>query len=281
MPEQEKSNNLSDSKIYSKRQNFWKITILFLVMFFILILIINVFSTFQDFAKKISSKIFISQIGSSLVKPVLAEEIYPIFFCPCCGQPLDKNNICCGAAKERIDYIDSLVTQNFSEKEIILTYVKKYGLNSFIDKEKQKEFKDELVKNAPTERPIISITPATYDFGNVSQKGGVVTTFFDLKNEGNENLIIDKLNTSCGCTSSSVVFRSIEGPRFAMAGHGYQSPTDWKLTIPAGETAQLKVYYDPDVHKDFRGFAIREIYVSSNDPIDFEKKVQIELNQVD
>ena len=79
----------------------------------------------------------------SLVKPVSAEEIYPMFFCPCCGQPLDKNNICCAQAQERIDYIDSLTAQNLnlSEKEIILTYIKKYGLNAFIDQDKQAEAK--------------------------------------------------------------------------------------------------------------------------------------------
>ncbi len=39
--------------------------------------------------------------------------------------------------------------------------------------------------------------------------------------------------------------------------------------------------YDPNIYKDFRGAAIREIHVFSNDPIDFEKEVRVELNQVD
>src|SRR3989338_8820874 len=72
-----------------------------------------------------------------LIEPVSAEQVYPMFFCPCCGLPLDKNNICCEQAQERIDYIDSLTAQNLSEKEIILTYIKKYGINSFVDKQKQ------------------------------------------------------------------------------------------------------------------------------------------------
>ena len=76
-------------------------------------------------------------------------------------------------------------------------------------------------------------------------------------------------------------FEDKEGPKFAMSGHGIESPKDWKLTIPAGKNAQLKLYYDPNIHKDFRGAATREISVFSNDPIDFEKKVVIELNQVD
>lgn len=220
-------------------------------------------------------------VNSSLAQPVLAEEIYPLFLCPCCGKPLDPNNICCEMAKEMLNYIDSLVKTEKSEKDIILAFVKKYGLNSFVDENKGREFKEELAKTAPEERPIISLSPASYDFGNVSLKKGVVFTFFELKNEGKKDLVIDRLDTSCGCTSAAIVFQQKEGPRFAMAGHGINSPTDWKITIPPGQTGQLKVYYDPNVHPDFRGFAIREIYVYSNDPIDFEKKVQVELNQVD
>jgi len=231
--------------------------------------------------RKNKSSPLTGSVGSSLIKTVSAKEIYPMFICPCCGKPLDPKKICCGMAKEMIDYIDSLVAKNLSEKEIILSFVKKYGLNTFADKNKQKEFREELVKTAPTDRPIISLRPETFDFGNVSQKGGVVTTFFELKNEGKKDLVIERLDTSCGCTSAAIVFNGEEGPRFAMAGHGIKNPKNWKLIIPPGESAQLKVYYDPNVHKDFRGPAIREIYVYSNDPIDFEKKVQIELNQVD
>ena len=66
-----------------------------------------------------------------------------------------------------------------------------------------------------------------------------------------------------------------------MAGHGIESPLAWEVAIAPGESAQLKVYYDPSVHQDFRGPATREISIFSNDPIDFEKKATIELNQVD
>ena len=231
--------------------------------------------------EKITPKNNFADILETVIKPASAKEIYPLFFCPCCGQPLDKNNICCEAAKERIDYIDSLITEDKSEEEIILGFVKKYGLNSFVDKNKGKEFKEKLISQASADRPIIFLSPETYDFGDVSQKTGKVYTYFDLKNEGKSDLIIDRLETSCGCTFVSVVFQYKESPFFTMPGHGYENPQWEGVTIPSGETAQLKVMYDPDVHLDFRGFAIREIYVFSNDPIDFEKKVQVELNQVE
>ncbi|HDL74940.1 MAG TPA: DUF1573 domain-containing protein [bacterium] len=220
--------------------------------------------------------------GNSIIETVSAQEIYPLFYCPCCGQQLDKDNICCEMSQERIDYINSLIETKTSEKEIILAYVQEYGLNSFIDESKQEEFRNELVENAPVNRPIIFLAPETYDFGDVSQKKGDVTTFFELKNKGKTDLVINKLETSCGCTSASIVYKNNEGPIFNMPGHGINEEIgDWEITLSPGEKAQLKVYYNPNMHKDFRGTAIREIYVFSNDSIDFKKKVSIEVNQID
>lgn len=249
------------------KEKFWLVSTVILGAIFL----ISLFAIWQENFRS----------GIVATKPALASEIYPLFTCPCCGKPLDKDNICCEMAKERIGYIDSLVVEGKEEKEIILAYVKKYGLNSFVDKNQASEFEEELVKSAPANRPIIVLTPQTYDFGEVSQKKGKVTTLFDLKNEGKSDLVINKLDTSCGCTSVSIVYQGVEGPLFAMAGHGIENPTDWQVVIPSGEEASLKVYYDPDVHKDFRGPATREISVFSNDPVEFEKKVKIELNQVD
>ena len=157
--------------------------------------------------------------SGSLIKNVSAEEIYQMFLCPCCGLPLDKNNICCEMAEERINYIDSQVETGADKNEIILAYVKKYGINSFADKTKQEEIKEELIKTAPTDRPIISPSPDSYDFKEVSQKQGKVITYFNLKNEGQSDLIITKLETSCGCTSASIIFDNQEGPIFNMPGH--------------------------------------------------------------
>lgn len=269
---------------FRKPVNFWKISTLVLSAFLVLSLTTNALFLFRGLNNKISGELFAGSAGSvnsPLVKPVLAEEIYPLFFCPCCGQPLDKNNICCGLAEERIDYIDSLVQTKSSEDEVILAYIKKYGLNSFTEESKQREFREKLIAEAPADRPIISLSPDSYDFEAVSQKEGKVYTYFNLKNEGKSNLVIDRMETSCGCTFASIVFEGKESPLFTMPGHGYENPQWGGISILPGGQAQLKVMYDPNVHQDFRGAAIREISVFSNDPIDFEKEVKIELNQVD
>ncbi len=253
---------------------FWKITTLTLALFLISGLAINFIPSLKD---RVAGW---NQL--SLVNTVLAEEIYPLFFCPCCGQPLDKKNICCEMAEEMIYYIDSLVDRNLSEEEeAIISFAKEYGLNSFVDGNKAIEVRENLARTAPDERPQIVIEPETYDFGDISQKKGNVFTYFELKNIGEKDLVIDRMDTSCGCTFAAIVYKDKESPFFTMPGHGYENP-EWEgVSISAGETAQLKVMYDPDIHGEFRGFAIREVSIYSNDPIDFEKKIRIELNQVE
>ncbi len=153
------------------KNDFWKTSALGLASILALSLLINI-----TLIKNYSSEKDLDSIQAPLeasiaeIKKVSAEEIYPLFFCPCCGQPLDKNNICCGLAKERIDYIDDLVEIETSEDDVILAYVKKYGLDSFLDEQKQEEFREKLVEEAPADRPIISLSPESYDFKDVSQK---------------------------------------------------------------------------------------------------------------
>lgn len=218
-----------------------------------------------------------SNSNNALIKSAQAQEIYDTFTCPCCGKPIDSD--CCGMAEERKKYADSLMASGKSEEEVILEYSKKYGLDSFADQEKAKEFKEKLIADAPSDRPMLTINPESKDLGDISQKDGLTNTLFEIKNEGQKDLVINKLETSCGCTSASVVYQGKEGPKFTMPGHGQENPTDWQVTIKPGDSAQLKIYYDPTIHKDLEGSVIREIYVYSNDPIDFERKASIELNQ--
>ncbi len=216
---------------------------------------------------------------NKIVEKASAAELYLLFECPCCGKAISECS--CPMAKERMAFIDGVTAVEISKDEAILTYIKKYSLESFMDEEKQKEFQEKSAKNAPEDRPIISTNHDFYDFGDISQKEGTAITFFEITNEGKTDLVINKLDSSCGCTSASIVYQGEEGPVFAMAGHGKENPTDWQIVIPSGEKAQLKVYYDPDVHPNFRGVVIRTVSVYSDDPINFQKKVTIELNQVD
>lgn len=209
-------------------------------------------------------------------EPFTAEEIYKMFFCPCCGQTIDAR--CCGMAMGMIDYVDSLIDNGLSKTEVIIEMAKRYGMDSLIPS-MQDEIAEEILRSAPDIRPKISVEPDVYDFGDVSQAEGTASAFITIRNEGDATLVIDGLQTTCGCTTASLG----GSPFYGMAGHDDQgaSPAGWTFEIPAGETAELEVRYDPYMHPDFRGPAVRWVYISSNDPVDFRKEVRIELNQVD
>jgi predicted RNA-binding Zn-ribbon protein involved in translation (DUF1610 family) len=220
-----------------------------------------------------------SALPSSNGVKVAYDEIYNTFQCPCCGEPISAE--CCELAIERKAYADGLIDAGLGKMQVMTKYVARYGMDSFRDEAAKAEFRAYLIKNAPKDRPQISVFPVSVDLGNVSVRGGVVETIFHIKNEGKKELVITSLATSCGCTTASLVVNGVESERFGMDMGDGSNPTGWHAKLAPGETAILKVYYDPTVHPDLRGYVIREVYIQSNDPIDPVATVRIRLNQVD
>jgi len=126
-------------------------------------------------------------------------------------------------------------------------------------------------------KPVFTLAPASKDLGEVSVRGGVVTTEFEISNAGTGNLIFRDMETSCACTSATVIAHGKEGPRFGMRMHG--NPVGWSLVLKPGERAKLKVYYDPARHPDLRGPVTRVVRLYSNDPAHPYLDAQIELVQ--
>ena len=208
------------------------------------------------------------------------KEYYDMFKCPCCGQPIDSN--CCGMAKERKDYLDKLLLEDLEENEVVYRMAKEFGFSVLKDQSKEQEIKEYMKSKAPDNPPKIAIENTRYDFGTISQKNGNISTIFTVRNTGGSDLVIDNMDSSCMCTSASLIYKGVEGPRFGMNMHG-GNPKGWSQIIKPGESAQLKVYYDPMAHgiqKEPEQKIIREITIVSNDPIDFQKKVRVELTQV-
>jgi hypothetical protein len=228
---------------------------------------------------KVDKTSLIEANTASIIKPVSAADIYPEFTCPCCDKPLDKDNPCCGAMTNMIDFIDQQVEASDNESDIYLAAVKEFGLDRLTRKEKRADIKKVLAAQAPSNAPKIIINIENKDLGSISQKQGEVYADFVFKNSGQSDLIIDNLSSSCGCTSASIIYNSEEGPRFTMVGHGKENPTNWEIAIKPGDTATFRVYYDPTVHPDLVGAVTRTATIFSNDPVEFEKKVTITLNQ--
>ncbi|MFQ6675742.1 MAG: DUF1573 domain-containing protein [Fidelibacterota bacterium] len=124
--------------------------------------------------------------------------------------------------------------------------------------------------------PMIKVTPEVYDFGTVSQAEGVVTGELTLENMGGSDLIITGLRTSCGCTQVSLISEGKMSLLFGM----HSRPLQWRAEIAPGEKAQLKIFYNPNVHSQLRGPITRKIQISSNDPENATYEVTVQVVQV-
>lgn len=217
----------------------------------------------------------------TVITTAQASEIYPMFTCPCCDTPLKKEEPCCGAMTQMVDFIDQKIKNGTTKEGVVLATAQEFGLDRLTNEEDRNTLREKLLANAPKDSPKITTTQVKKDLGVVSLKEGVVTTEFVIKNDGKSDLIINKLSSSCGCTSGSLIYKGTEGPRFYMAGHGQEEPDkNWSVAIAPQDEATIKVYYDPSVHPDLEGSVTRTVSVHSNDPVDFETKFTISLNQV-
>ena len=119
-----------------------------------------------------------------------------------------------------------------------------------------------------------------HNFGFVHVRGGIASTEIPLVNIGEGPLAITALDSSCGCTTASIVNHGVEGPSFGMASHG-NNPKNWQTVINPVEQAVLKVYYNPTVHPELRGPVTRVVTIYSDDPENHQQEVRIKVNQID
>lgn len=99
----------------------------------------------------------------------------------------------------------------------------------------------------------IKITPAAFDFGNIPQQGGLASTTFTIKNTSTETLIMNRLSTSCGCTTATMDMAD----------------------LTPNETRTMHVTFDPMTHPDQTGPIERVIYLQTSDPN--QPEIQIDL----
>ena len=134
--------------------------------------------------------------------------------------------------------------------------------------DKQKE----LLLNAPS----LEILEDTIELGIISAGKGPVETSFTIKNTGQNNLKINNMVTSCMCTTASFIYNEKESPVFGM----HNNPIGWTGEIPPGESAKLKVVYDPNFHANTRGYITRYVNFNTNDPKNKQVSVTLKTNVV-
>ncbi|OIN90931.1 hypothetical protein AUJ42_02495 [Candidatus Collierbacteria bacterium CG1_02_44_10] len=214
------------------------------------------------------------------VPTVEASEVYTMFTCPCCGQPLRKEKPCCGAMTQMVDFIDQKTATGANLEDIILATAQEFGLDRLAEQSQKNSIKEKLLASAPADSPRITVGEVKKDLGEVALAKGIVSTDFTINNDGQTDLVIDNLSSSCGCTSASLIYKDTESPRFFMVGHGQENPDpSWEESIAPGDEAIIRVYYDPSVHPDLEGPVTRTVSIMSNDPVEFETKLTITLDQ--
>lgn len=106
------------------------------------------------------------------------------------------------------------------------------------------------------------ITETSYDWGEIKLGGGNVEKTFEIKNDGPDTLSLSNVITSCMCTTATLSLDGTTSPIFGM-----HTKSNYVLKVPSGETAELKVVFDPAFHGPSGvGPITRRVTVATNDP---------------
>lgn len=96
-------------------------------------------------------------------------------------------------------------------------------------------------------KPSLLVTEETsFDFGSIRMADGIVRRTFSVKNAGAEPLPLERLYTSCMCTTALFKQGADEKGPFGMPGHGIVPKLN--ATLAPGEKAEVEVAFDPAAH---------------------------------
>lgn len=105
------------------------------------------------------------------------------------------------------------------------------------------------------------VEETSYDWGEIGINDGNVEKIFKIKNDGTDTLKLSNVVTSCMCTTAQLSLGDKTSPTFGM-----HSKSSYVLDVPSGETAELKVIFDPAFHGPSGvGPINRQIKVETND----------------
>lgn len=85
-----------------------------------------------------------------------------------------------------------------------------------------------------------------FDFGPISMAAGKVSHRYWLRNESAAPVTIQRIHTSCMCTTATLVRGLRVIGRYGMAGHGPMP--DVNQSLAPGEEAYVDVVFDPAAH---------------------------------
>ena len=105
-------------------------------------------------------------------------------------------------------------------------------------------------------QPQIAISENNLNLGDVVN-GEVVKHELTVQNNGQADLVVESVTTSCGCTQVTLE----------------------PMTISPGEGGTLHIEFDSGAHgPEITGILIRQIFIATNDPQQSELVVELEAN---
>ncbi|MEK7209606.1 MAG: DUF1573 domain-containing protein [Patescibacteria group bacterium] len=92
----------------------------------------------------------------------------------------------------------------------------------------------------------LTSTENQYDFGTISMANGNVNKVFTVTNNSADPTLIEKIYTSCMCTSAKLKIGDKNLGPFGMPGHGIVPKVN--QTLDPSKSAQIEVIFDPNAH---------------------------------
>ncbi|MBI2039254.1 MAG: DUF1573 domain-containing protein [Candidatus Niyogibacteria bacterium] len=113
-------------------------------------------------------------------------------------------------------------------------------------------------------RSALSAEEADFDFGTISMAAGNVSHAFRVKNAGSEPIAIEKMYTSCMCTTATLTKGAQTFGPYGMPGHNSFIPRMNETLGPNAE-AVIEAVFDPAAHGPAGvGLAERSVYIETN-----------------
>lgn len=109
----------------------------------------------------------------------------------------------------------------------------------------------------------LSAEETSFDFGTVSMAAGTVKNEFRIKNTGSGAVTINKMYTSCMCTTATLKVGGEKFGPYGMPGHGF-IPKIGQVINP-NEEATVEVVFDPAAHGPAGVGRIQRVVTIEND----------------
>lgn len=110
----------------------------------------------------------------------------------------------------------------------------------------QPDSQNSVVPSTQSNGTLIVEETNNYDFGTISMAAGKVKYQFKIKNASNEAVTINKIYTSCMCTTATFSAGGKQFGPYGMPGHGVIPEING--TINSNEEAIVEVIFDPAAH---------------------------------